>query len=249
MGSREKKAGALLEAAKGLRKQPAYALIFSICTLSGIGGAGTGISGALNNNVTNTVIGFLTLLAMLFTSYMVVRVVEKRIIVDSHVSNQPNQFGKNISDEIEEDLQKEAKRKLVEHRPIKRLHYTTRVSVGDYHVVDIGYQGTKISIKNIELASVRLALGRLEEEKQTVRINIDNGGGIIHGGICTKYVNVNEYLVPQRSENEEVPYSLFYFINTKEVAIFFRIFVTHINDYKKEVDLEVSAMQCNFNIW
>jgi len=123
---------------------------------------------------------------------------------------------------------------------VEYIYKKITLKAGEYFSLELKYSDIKIYFRDIEQHKFTTSLGQSTQD--AAKLYIDTGGGIIHGGKITISTKVNEYLVPVKYDLEE-PYSLYFYYAKEDTIRFFRVFVSHINSYAKEVELDIAYLR------
>jgi hypothetical protein len=111
----------------------------------------------------------------------------------------------------------------------KRVDGVLKVAVGDF--VDIAWDGRDIRIRvhGIAKDKVTHAAGYTKEDETTVDIEMNVGGALLFGGEATLKAGVNRFRLPQRTFDQDEPYSMYLFHVGSDSFRFIRVFVEHVN--------------------
>lgn len=82
-------------------------------------------------------------------------------------------------------------------------------------------------------------IGSFSPKQIAARMSI-NGAGIIYGGLSTKYMGGNEYLVPVAGSEHFESHSLYFFFISEDLTVLFRLLINHINTHAKTVELNLA---------
>ncbi|MDP2983324.1 MAG: hypothetical protein Q8O92_08345 [Candidatus Latescibacter sp.] len=117
--------------------------------------------------------------------------------------------------------------------------YKTKISEGDYQEFIWGATTVRISITEIVKTDFEFLSNKVAKDLLGAIIYVSTGGGIVYGGKYCKETGVNQFLVPQKKFDDEVPYSVYNFCVSKDSFRFFRLFIDHVNQHNRQVTLDI----------